>query len=311
MQTKTIKLIITQKLNEWLETISDLNLRKKVKENLLVSGGSITSMFLNEKVNDFDIYIKDMNILVELANYYCPNRVLDGRLREQYLREYFAEFEDSTQNVENMMADLDQNQSELVVRYKNLKQDQVKLNIASFGERINLEESEEKYRVAFLSQNAISLTDDIQIVLRFSGTAEEIHKNFDFIHATNYFTFEDGLVTNIKALESTLTKDLKYQGSLYPLTSIIRMKKFLLRGWKMNAGEILKILFQVSELNLKNPEVLEEQLIGVDIAYFSKIIEILRGVPAEKINSSYLNAIIDKVFNEFDDEENVNESKSQ
>lgn len=306
MQVKTIQKVVSSKLNEWLETISDQKLREDVKNNLLVSGGCITSMFLGEPVNDFDVYIKDINVLVRLANYYVPNRVLDGRLREQYLKEHFADFEDTERNINEMMSDLDNNQSEMVVRYKNLKPDQVKLNIASFGERFELEESDEKYRVVFLSQNAISLTDNIQIVLRFSGTAEEIHKNFDFIHATNYFTFENGLVTNIKALESTLTKELKYQGSLYPLTSIIRMKKFLLRGWKINAGEILKIMFQISELNLRNPEVLEEQLIGVDIAYFSKIIEILRGVPDEKINSGYLNAIIDKVFNDFEDDSEGN-----
>lgn len=76
------------------------------------------------------------------------------------------------------------------------------------------------------------------------------------------------------------------------------MKKFLLRGWTINAGEILKIMFQISELDLKDPVVLEEQLIGVDIAYFSLLIEILRGVPKDKITSPYLNSIIDKVFNE-------------
>jgi hypothetical protein len=30
------------------------------------------------------------------------------------------------------------------------------------------------------------------------------------------------------------------------------MKKFIQRGWTVNAGEILKMLFQVSELDLKN-----------------------------------------------------------
>jgi hypothetical protein len=96
------------------------------------------------------------------------------------------------------------------------------------------------------------------------------------VHATNYFTFEEGLVTNVAALESILTKSLRYQGSLYPLTSVIRMKKFIQRGWTVNAGEILKMLFQVSELDLKNIEVLEEQLIGVDVAYFSLLITVLR-----------------------------------
>jgi len=311
MQTKTIKAIITKKLEEWLETITDEQLRKEVKKNILLSGGSITAMFLNMPVNDYDIYIQDMNVLLRLARYYCPNDVLDGRLRDQYLQNYFDENSTSKQKADHRMANVDEDMSEMVVRLKNLKPDQVKLNINGTGVKMTLQEGV-KYQVAFLSQNAISLTDDIQIVLRFSGNAEEIHKTFDFIHATNYFTFADGLVTNIKALECTLTKELKYQGSLYPLTSIIRMKKFILRGWKINAGEILKIMFQISELNLKNPEVLEEQLIGVDIAYFAKLIEILRGVESDKICSTYLNALIDRVFNdhvEDDDVENTNDPR--
>jgi hypothetical protein len=49
------------------------------------------------------------------------------------------------------------------------------------------------------------------------------------------------------------------------------MKKFIQRGWTVN-GRNPKMLFQVSELDLKNIEVLEEQLIGVDVAYFSLLI---------------------------------------
>jgi hypothetical protein len=59
----------------------------------------------------------------------------------------------------------------------------------------------------------LSPLEDLQIVLRFSGNVTQIHKTFDFVHATNYFTFEEGLVTNVAALESILTKSLRYQGS--------------------------------------------------------------------------------------------------
>jgi hypothetical protein len=161
---------------------------------------------------------------------------------------------------------------------------------------------EKKYQVAFLSQNAISLTDDLQIVLRFNGNNEEIHKTFDFVHATNYFTFKDGLVTNVNALECILSRTLKYQGSLYPITSIVRMKKFINRGWNISAGEMLKVMFQISELDLKNPEILEEQLIGVDIAYFAILINALRGIPSEKITSVYINELIDRIFNDYDED---------
>lgn len=296
MKIKTINRVISNKLTQWLITIDDEALRRVVRDNILVSGGSITSMLLKEPVNDYDVYIKDMDVLIRLAKYYVPSGVLDGRLREEYLSELPPDD----------VYDEGENLSEAAVRYKNLKSDQVKLDIPSEGIRKEIAEEEKDkglYKVAFLSQNAISLTDDIQIVLRFHGNSEQIHKTFDFIHATNYFTFEEGLVVNNDALLSIMTKELRYQGSLYPLTSIIRMKKFLLRGWTMNAGEILKIMFQISELDLKDPLVLEEQLIGVDIAYFSKLIEVMRTVSKEKITSSYMNTIIDRVFNQYEGEE--------
>tara|TARA_R110000737_G_C14624761_1_gene494608 strand:- start:34343 stop:35239 length:897 start_codon:yes stop_codon:yes gene_type:complete len=293
MKIKTIRKAITMKLTAWLSTINDEKLRADVRANILVSGGSITSMLLGEPVNDYDVYIKDMDVLIRLAKYYTP-KVLDGRLKAQYLENHASD---------EVFSDEDggENLAELAIRIKNLKPDQVKLDIPSEGIRIDLnpkELSSGLYKVAFLSQNAISLTDDLQIVLRFHGDNEQIHKTFDFMHATNYFTFEEGLVVNTDALSSIITKELRYQGSLYPLTSIIRMKKFILRGWSINAGEILKIMFQISELDLKDPVVLEEQLIGVDIAYFSQLIDILRGTPKGKITSAYLNTLIDKVFNE-------------
>jgi hypothetical protein len=76
------------------------------------------------------------------------------------------------------------------------------------------------------------------------------------------------------------------------------MKKFIQRGWT-NAGEILKMLFQVSELDLKNIEVLEEQLIGVDVAYFS-LLTVLRDTEG-KLTAHHLSELIDKVFNEYEE----------
>lgn len=289
MQIKTIQNTIQTKLNEWLLSITDEKLSDKVKKNLLLSGGSITSMLINADVNDYDIYIKDMDVLMGLVKYYVAPyedvEILDGRIKDQYVSDVGDDF------------------NAYAIAVRNLHEDQIKLFFTSKdgGKKIEYAEGETpKYGVVFLSPNAISLSDNIQIVIRFHGDNVAIHKTFDYIHATNYFTFTDGLVTNKEALESILTRQLKYQGSQYPLTSIIRMKKFIKRGWNINAGEILKIMFQISELDLKNPDVLEEQLIGVDVAYFGKLIEILRGVEREKLTSPYLNAIIDKVFNAAD-----------
>ena len=198
------------------------------------------------------------------------------------------------------------NNSSYAVSLRNLKENQIKLYFkgAKGGLRLNemVEEKDLNYTPLYLSPNAISLSNNLQIVLRFWGTAQEIHKTFDYIHATNYFTFKDGLVRNLEAMESILTKQLKYQGSYYPVTSIIRAKKFIKRGFNINAGELLKIMFQISQLDLTNPDVLEEQLIGVDVAYFDLLITALRNKIEShehfKLSTEYFNELIDRVFND-------------
>lgn len=297
MKRKTINQVIKKKLIEWKESITDQKIKDELLNHVMVSGGCIASMFLSQDVNDFDIYIKDMDFLRRLSEYYAKKKgctVLDGRKRSEYLEEWKDGEEAFRHSDDELM-------SKHYIRVKTLCSDQIKLDVPSEGVRFDVQE-DELYVPIFFSQNAISLSGKIQIVLRFSGTIEEIHKNYDFIHATNYYTPDAGLVTNVEALESLLSKDLRYQGSLYPITSIVRMKKFILRGWKIGAGEMLKIMFQISQLDLTNVEVLEQQLIGVDVAYFSKLIEVLQGVKKEDITSQYLNTIIDRVFNETEDE---------
>lgn len=154
-----------------------------------------------------------------------------------------------------------------------------------------------KYRPVFISTNAITLSNQIQIVLRFYGEPEEIHENYDFIHCTNYWTAEHSeLFLNQPALESLLARELRYSGSLYPLASMIRMRKFIKRNWSINAGQILKMALQISDLDLRDVEVLEEQLTGVDVAYFLQLIEILKGVDKTKLDYAYIVEIIDRMF---------------
>lgn len=53
---------------------------------------------------------------------------------------------------------------------------------------------------------------------------------------------------------------------------------------------------QISELDLTNPAVLEDQLTGVDSAYFIELMSKLRDKDPEKVNSAYLAELIDRIF---------------
>ena len=169
--------------------------------------------------------------------------------------------------------------------------------VEDFVQTLEQSEEGELYRPVFMSQNAITLSNKMQIVIRFYGEPTEIHNNYDFVHTMNYYDFgDDKLVLHPEALEALLSRELKYKGSLYPIASIFRTKKFIERGWRITAGQMLKIMWQISEIDLRKRDVLREQLTGVDQAYMSQLINALRDVDEEKINSTYVGAIIDRIF---------------
>lgn len=77
---------------------------------------------------------------------------------------------------------------------------------------------------------------------------------------------------------------------------IIRTRKFLSRGWTINAGQYVKMAMQLNDLDLKDVKVLEDQLTGVDAAYFMQLIDALKDVEPEKMNAAYISTIIDRIF---------------
>lgn len=164
-----------------------------------------------------------------------------------------------------------------------------------------------KYRVLFVTANAITLSDKIQIVLRFQGGVEDIHANYDYVHCTQAFTaWDKQLHWRTEALLAIAAKELQYQGSRYPIASAIRTRKFLTRGWTINAGQYVKMAYQIAALDLNDPAVLEDQLVGVDSAYFSMLIRDLNAQMEEKlakdpeasrqIDGNHLINLIDRIF---------------
>jgi hypothetical protein len=127
-----------------------------------------------------------------------------------------------------------------------------------------------------------------------------VHKNFDWRHVTNYWTFRDGLITNTEALECLLTRELRYVGSQYPLAALLRSYKYVDRGFtRPHAGHILVLTQQLARLDWDDPRVWEDQLMGVDFAYFREIIDRIRTLLKEgkgmaEIVSTYLAQIVEE-----------------
>jgi len=267
LKIKTIEKILNNKFNAFVKSITDKDVAKLVKQNTLISGGCIASMLLNEDVNDYDLYFTNRETVFAVTKYFV----------DKFIK---AQGKSYTHTI--TIEDTD---------------DRIAIRIASDGKASYTESSKNinKYQPIFLTSNAITLNNKIQLINRFYGDAEEIHKNFDYVHVTNYWLSSTRKVyVNQKALESLLTKELKYIGSLYPLCSIFRLRKFLKRGFYINAGEMLKIMWGVNSLDLHNINVLREQLIGVDVSYFHFLLKDLD--KKGDVSYDYICELIDKIF---------------
>jgi hypothetical protein len=289
MKTKTIKAILAAKIKEWHASIEDGRVRQLAEKNTIVTGGAIASMLLNEPVNDYDIYLRSREAAEAIANYYV----------ERFTKETGHPLALELKEGRIRIVTSNGHRGETAGNIETLGTDQIDDAYEAAEETALATEDDGKppYRPVFMSTNAITLSHKIQIVIRFYGEPDQIHENYDFVHCTNYWTSWDGeLVLRQPALEALLAKELRYIGSKYPVCSIIRLRKFIRRGWSINAGQILKAVMQISELDLSDPKVLEDQLTGVDSAYFMQLMTKLKEKDPEKVNASYLVEIIDRMF---------------
>lgn len=269
MNKKTINKIIGQQFDKFVDSIKDPEVRKLVTTNSVITGGSIASMLLNEKVNDYDIYFTNAETVLAVTNYYVR------------------------------LFNKNNGSSISVIDEKDIRNERrISVFIESTGyAKVTSEKKKanKAYAPIYMTSNAITLQGDIQLIIRFYGDPGEIHANYDFVHCTNYWSSQDrSVVLNQDALEALLTKELRYMGSRYPLASIIRSRKFIQRGWRINAGQYLKMVLQLHQIDLSKHENLADQLTGIDIHHFTCM---LKSIPDGKVgDKDYLFSIIDKFF---------------
>ena len=300
MKAKTIKAVLTKKHKEFIATIQDEEVRELVRKNSIITGGSIVSMLLGEKVNDFDYYFTNKETVSAVTNYYVNK--FNELNPDKDPKPVVVETENRVRiRVQSAGVASEGQKSEY--QYFETVDPTEGTNFIDEVMDVLKKEQEEKqsYRPIFLSDNAITLSGKIQLVIRFYGEPEEIHDNYDFAHAMCYWRSENNhLDLPRNSLEAIITKELVYKGSKYPLASIIRTRKFIQRGWSVNAGQYLKMCLQINELDLKDVKVLEDQLTGMDAAYFVQVLSQIKKRMDEdenfKLTSAYLIEVIDRMF---------------
>lgn len=291
MNAKNMAKALKKKMDSWVESVTDNAIQDAIKKDAIITGGALVSLLNGEAPNDYDIYFRTYESCLLVARYYAktwnnnhPDRTQveittnedTGRITA-FIRSIGVVAEDGESGVD----------------------DETEPDVSETEE--DAKEEKRAYRPRYFTTNAISLSDKIQLVIRFCGDVEEIHKNYDFIHCTCSYDYANNEVNlPSRALEAIINKELYYVGSRYPLCSIIRSRKFISRGWSINAGQYLKMCLQLNELNLSDLEVFADQLAGVDSAYFSEAIARIKEKQEKEpdfiIDNTYLFEVINRIF---------------
>lgn len=316
LKKNTIKTLLNNKIENLISSITDTKVQEAIREDAIVSGGAIASMLLGEDINDYDIYFRTFDSAKLVTEYYVDLfNALNGKLKtavrecnpivtEKSIVNIKGETEkrviiyikssgvaSETQEEYNYFENLHESLSDNFV-------DSLSKNPIETAELVTeeLKDKTNKFKPVFLSDNAITLTNKVQLIIRFYGEPEQILKNYDFAHAMNYYDYKaKHLELHQDALESLLSRSLVYKGSLYPIASVFRTRKFIARGWRITAGQMLKMIWQIKDIDLENPEILREQLLGVDQAYMLQLIRSLEDQKG-RVDNTYLAKLIDQIF---------------
>lgn len=303
MNSKNIKRHLKAKLKDWVKHIDDEAVKKTIEENTIITGGALVSLLTGETVHDYDVYFRTKDACIEVAKYYVdkwnkkhedkPVSLLWGERLAQETGEDNGAVKCFIKS--KGIADEDeQADSSIAYNFESTAEEEESDAASDEGEK-------ERYRPRFITSNAITLSDKIQIVTRFYGEVADIHKNYDFAHCTcAWSSWDNEVFLPVKALECIINKELYYVGAKYPLCSIIRTKKYIKRGYSINAGQYVKMCMQLNEVDLKDVKVLEEQLTGVDTTYFQMMIDELQKHKEESgcgsVDITYAMELINKLF---------------
>lgn len=307
---------IDKELCKVIEALSEAHppIKNELRKNSIVTGGAIASLLLKEKVHDYDVYFNSLEALVKVMSYFGAQShakyLVAFQAGASIPQENIYKPDDDDEEAVEVMADVPENTADTRyqlftdisklannpdIRYISLYYQSVGNWVLGDEQKKTAEKEDKKFYLKFASPNAITLSDKVQLVFRFFGPPEEIHRNYDFVHATNYWTYKDGLVTNTEALEAILARELIYKGSRFPLASIFRTRKFIQRDWTIHIANYVKMAFQLNMLDLTNIHVLREQLTGVDAAYLNVIIRECAKEP-ESITCEYVCNLVDRII---------------
>lgn len=171
----------------------------------------------------------------------------------------------------------------------NITIEQLKQKIEKYNQKNN----ESNLTFLYESNNSISYKmNDINygnimtssITLQFiklphlmNKTINEIFDSIDFSICKCAYSFTENMfIFNDEFLESYTSKFITFNmNTLYPISSLLRVKKYEQKGYNFLTEEMLKICFAINNLKIKTYKDVVLHLTAVSTSYYSDFLELL------------------------------------
>lgn len=229
--------------------------------NSFIAGGAIISVSKEEKIKDYDLFVTKGTSAVTLFNS-LVQRVPGG-----------SNFQlEVTKDEKNPNLERGTLKSAVVgwppENVKSLEDqiDEFNQNCKSF----KTTGRSHKVVPAYLSKNALTLNNGIQLIFRFIGEPKEVFTTFDYEHCKVYWRPNPlglllGTVTyEGRSQESIAKNELIYTGNTrFVLSAVSRLNKFIKRGWGISPSSLLSLAVSSSKVDWANRQALEEELLGI------------------------------------------------
>jgi hypothetical protein len=245
---RNVSLVCRKKLEE-IQSYS----RDRLFTDSFFAGGVITSHCKDEKVKDYDLFFTSVEALKGALNYYLG------------FHGWYSSFD--------LVSEQDKLNPKLARVSIQPRQNSTRKTdefIKVFNSDFKKSGSGDRVTPVYLSHNALSLSNGVQLIFRFVGEPEEVFSTFDYEHCKTYWRpsplgIADGKVTfSGKSLESLAKNELIYTGqSRFVLSAISRLNKFIKRGWGVAPSSLLSIASSAAKVDWQNKDKLREELLGI------------------------------------------------
>lgn len=240
----TIKNTLQTDIDDILKQLVTPTLYSIIREGCYISGGAIASLRLGEKVNDYDVYCKDLVTAHTVLNHLI--KVHNSCL---------------SSTCHHINVSIDDNK--FVLKRSN-------------GESIQTEK--DSCSPYYITKNAVStVVNGKKIQFIYMQYGEKCYENFDFVHTKGVYDFNNKTLTipteTLNAIDNKILITSSYKT---PLRTYFRVLKFVSRGWKMPFVESIKLLEQIQNININDDVIYEIALEGQYSGdFFSDMEEVL------------------------------------